>query len=38
VNHGFARGLAGRFMGNETMKIGGVYMMLIEEYQGEFFW
>jgi hypothetical protein len=28
VNHGFARGLAGRFMGKEGMRIGRVYMML----------
>ncbi len=29
VNHGFVRGLAGRFLGNEGMKIGGEYMSCV---------
>jgi hypothetical protein len=33
VNHGFIRGLAGRFMGSERMRMGGVYLMLVEEYR-----
>jgi hypothetical protein len=31
VNHGFARGLIGSFLGSEGMKSGGRYMMLVEE-------
>jgi hypothetical protein len=31
VKHGFARGLAGRFLGSEGMRIGRVYMMLAED-------
>jgi hypothetical protein len=31
VNHNFARGLAGRFLESERMRIGGVYMMLAEK-------
>jgi len=34
VNHGFAKGLAGRFLGNEGMKMGGIYIMLVEENKG----
>jgi hypothetical protein len=34
VNHGSARRLAGRFVGSEGMRIGRVYMMLVEENEG----
>jgi hypothetical protein len=34
VNHGFARGLAGIFLGSEGMKMGGIYIMLVEENKG----
>jgi hypothetical protein len=34
VNHGSVRGLARRFLESEGMRIGGVYMMLVEEYKG----
>jgi hypothetical protein len=34
VNHGFARGLVGRFLESEGMRIGGVYMMLVEKNKG----
>jgi hypothetical protein len=37
VNHGFARGLVGRFLGSEGMRIGRIYMMLAEEYRGKVF-
>jgi len=37
VNHGFTRGLPGRFMGRERMRMGGVYLMLAEEYRAEVF-
>jgi hypothetical protein len=38
VNHGSTRGLAGRFLGSEGTRIGGVYMMLAQEYKGVEFW
>jgi hypothetical protein len=34
VDHGSTKGLAGRFLGNERMKIGGIYMMLAKENCG----
>jgi hypothetical protein len=34
VNHGFVRGLVGRFLGSKGTRIGGVYMILDEEYKG----
>jgi hypothetical protein len=34
VNHGFARGLARRFLGSEGVKMGGIYIMLVEENKG----
>jgi hypothetical protein len=34
VNHGSARRLVGRFQGSEGMRIGRVYMMLVEEHGG----
>jgi hypothetical protein len=34
VNHDSVRGLAGRFLENEGMRIGRVYMMLVKENKG----
>jgi hypothetical protein len=36
VTHGCAKGLAGRFIGIEGMKIRGVYLMLAKEYKAQF--
>jgi hypothetical protein len=33
VNHGYAWGLARRFMGSKGMRMGGIYLMTIEEYK-----
>jgi hypothetical protein len=33
VNHGYAWGLAGRFMGSKWMRMGGIYLMSVEEYR-----
>jgi hypothetical protein len=37
VNHGSIKGLAQRFLRIKGTRIGRVYMMLVEEYRGEFF-
>jgi hypothetical protein len=37
VNHGSARRLVGRFLGNEGMKLKGVYLMQAEEEKGRIF-
>jgi hypothetical protein len=34
VNLSFAKGLAGRFLGSKRMRIGGVYIILVEKYKG----
>jgi len=35
VNHDSTRGLAGRFMGSKRTKMGGIYLMLAEEYRAK---
>jgi len=37
VNHDSTRGLVRRFMGSEGMRMGGVYLMLVEEYRVKVF-
>jgi hypothetical protein len=37
VNQGFARRLARRLLGNEGMRMGGGYLMPVEEYKHEAF-
>jgi hypothetical protein len=37
VNHNSARRLAKRFLGNEGMMLGGVYLMLTDEEKASFF-
>jgi len=36
ANYGSVRRLVGRFLGNERMRMGGIYLMLTEEYKGGF--
>jgi hypothetical protein len=37
VNHNSTRGLVRRFQGNEGMRRGGIYMMLVKEKEIDFF-
>jgi len=36
-NHGFAMRLIGRFLGSKGMRMGGIYLMLVDENRQKFF-